>query len=351
MQYVRLGHSGLKVSRLCLGCLGFGSPDWMPWILDEESSRPVIAAALENGINFFDTADMYSLGVGEAVLGRAISDFARREDVVIASKVFFPHYLDPNEGGLSRKHILKAIDRSLKNLGTDYIDLYQIHRFDYDVPIEETLEALHDVVRAGKVRYIGASSMSAWQFAKLLATSEKHGWARFVSMQPQYNLIYREEEREMLPLCEAEGVGVIPWSPLAGGFLTGRYTREASPDSLRARDNAALGRDGYSSADYDVAEALIAVAEQHGVTPAQAALAWMLTKDAITAPIVGATSLERLHDALGALPLALDADAIAALEAPYRAKRASGHSRADVNMALSRHRNTLPKLRDPGRAT
>lgn len=341
MQYVRLGGTGLKVSRLCLGCLGFGTPKWMPWILDEEASRPVIAAALERGINFFDTADMYSLGVGEAVLGRALKDFTRRDEVVIASKVFFPHTNDPNEGGLSRKHIMKAIDRSLKNLGTDYVDLYQIHRFDYETPMEETLEALHDVVKAGKVRYIGASSMYTWQFAKMMAISERNGWTKFVSMQPQYNLMYREEEREMLPFCLSEGVGVIPWSPLGGGFLTGQYTREERSNSLRSQDNLAVGRGRYSSADYDVLEALVALAEKRGVAPAQVALAWMLTKPAITAPIVGISSVKRLDEALGALPITLDADEVTALEAPYRAKRAAGLGPAEVAGALTHHRSTI----------
>jgi len=231
MDYVRLGNTGLKVSQICLGCMTYGSPQWRPWVLDAEAAKPFFRKAVEGGINFFDTADMYSLGQSEVVTGRWLKEFARREETVIATKVFFPHRAGPNTGGLSRKHILDAIDRSLKNLGTDHVDLYQIHRFDPETPIEETLEALHDVVKAGKARYIGASSMYAWQFAKMLSTAERHGWTRFISMQPQYNLVYREEEREMLPLCQSEGIGVIPWSPLARGFLAGGRAKpgEARP--------------------------------------------------------------------------------------------------------------------------
>jgi aryl-alcohol dehydrogenase-like predicted oxidoreductase len=342
MDYTTLGRSGLTVSRICLGCLGFGSPKWLPWILDETASRPVLRAAVEAGVNFFDTADMYSLGEGEAVVGRVLRELAPRDDIVIASKVFFPQTRAPGEGGLSRKHIFRAVDRSLKNLGTDYIDLYQIHRFDYATPMEETLEALHDVVRAGKVRYLGASTMQAWQFAKMQHVAERNGWTRFVSMQPHYNLIQREEEREMLPLCLDAGVGVIPWGPISGGFLTGRYTREGRAGSLRDQHDQTVGRGRYGDADYDVAEALVRVAQARGVTPAVVALAWILNNPAVTAPIVGANRPERLDDPVAALALTLTAAEIAALEEPYRAKPVRGVSREDHDRMLAAHRDTLP---------
>jgi len=235
MDYVRLGKSGLKVSRICLGAMTYGTPEWRPWVLDEEASRPFIARALEHGINFFDTADMYSRGASEQVLGRALKDFARRDQVVIATKAFYATGDGPNDRGLSRKHLFDAIDGSLRRLGTDFVDLYQIHRFDYDTPIEETLEALHDIVTSGKARYLGASSMFSWQFMKMLATADAHGWTRFVSMQNHYNLVYREEEREMLPLCREEGIGVIPWSPLARGFLAGNRRGDQRGETVRAR--------------------------------------------------------------------------------------------------------------------
>ncbi|MBX3484115.1 aldo/keto reductase [Phenylobacterium sp.] len=342
MDYVKLGATGLTVSRVCLGCLGFGSPDWMPWILDEAASRPVLKAAVEAGVTFFDTADMYSLGVGEQVVGRVLGEMVPRDEIVIASKVFFPQTHAPGEGGLSRKHIMKAVDRSLRNLGTDYIDLYQIHRFDYDTPIEETLEALNDVVRAGKVRYIGASSMRAWQFSKMIHASRRNGWARFVSMQPQYSLIHREEEREMLPLCLDEGVGVIPWGPLAGGFLTGRYTRDGRAGSARDLHNQTVGRGAYGDADFDVAEALASVAQARGATPAAVALAWMMTNPAVTAPVIGANKPGHLQDALAALDLPLSREEIDTLERPYRPKAVTGLGREDLVRVVQGHRATIP---------
>ena len=309
MEYVNLGRTGLKVSKISLGCLGFGSPAWMPWILDEAASRPILTRALDAGINFFDTADMYSLGVGEAVVGRVLLGQVPRDELVIASKVFFPQSLDPNDGGLSRKHILRAIDRTLTNLGTDYVDLYQIHRFDYSTPMEETLEALHDVVKAGKARYIGASSMHAWQFARALAIAEKHGWTRFVSMQNLVNLLYREEEREMLPLCATEGIGVIPWSAQARGKLS----RDWEYTSIRTETDEAFGRlfAKTEEADRKVADRVAEVAS------AQIALAWLLSKPVITAPIVGATKLHQLDDAIASVNVKLSVEEIAALEEPY----------------------------------
>ena len=341
MEYVNLGRTGLKVSKISLGCLGFGSPAWMPWILDEPASRPILTRALDAGINFFDTADMYSLGVGEAVVGRVLLGQVPRDELVIASKVFFPQSLDPNDGGLSRKHILRAIDRTLTNLGTDYVDFYQIHRFDYSTPMEETLEALHDVVKAGKVRYLGASTMKAWQFAKMIRVAERNGWTGFASMQPQYSLIHREEEREMLPLCADEGVAVIPWGPLAGGFLTGRYSRERAAESERASHNAQVGRGVYSEADYDVADAVNAVAQARGCKPAVVALAWLFSKPEVTAPIVGANKLGHLDDALAAQSIRLSSDEVRQLEAPYRPKPAAGAAKRDVEIALERHRETV----------
>jgi aryl-alcohol dehydrogenase (NADP+) len=259
LDYVRLGNTGLKVSRLCLGAMTYGTPEWRPWVLDEAASRPFIARALEHGINFFDTADMYSRGVSEQVLGRALKDHTR-DELVIATKAFYAVADGPNNAGLSRKHLLSAIDASLTRLGTDYVDLYQIHRFDYGTPIEETLEALHDIVRSGKARYIGASSMFAWQFMKMLATSEAHGWTRFASMQNHYNLVYREEEREMLPLCREEGIGVIPWSPLARGFLAGNRRREDKGDTLRARTDDFAHALYYADSDFTIAERVVALA-------------------------------------------------------------------------------------------
>lgn len=334
MDYVNLGRTGLKVSRLCLGCMTYGASKWRPWVLDEAESRPFYARALEAGINFFDTADMYSLGESEVVTGRALKDLAGagwRDGVVIATKLYNPMSDRPNDRGLSRKHVMAAVDDSLRRLGTDYIDLYQIHRFDPSTPIEETLEALHDVVKAGKVRYLGASSMYAWQFTKMLSVSERHGWARFVSMQPQYNLVYREEEREMLPLCQAEGVGVIPWSPLARGFLASDRRQpsggeNARGDTTRAQTDPFADHLYYTDADFAVKAALTQVAEARGLPPMRIALAWVLSKSAVTAPIVGASKLHHLDDAVAALDIRLSADEIKALEAPYLSKPVLDHS-------------------------
>ena len=317
MQYVRLGRTGLKVSRLCLGAMTYGDPAWRPWILSEAAGRPILKRAIEHGINFFDTADMYSRGVSEEVLGRALRDFTSRDAVVVATKAFFPMSDDPNDRGLSRKHLMSAIDGSLRRLGTDYVDLYQIHRWDPDTPIEETLQALTDIVRAGKARYIGASSMLAWQFARALYLSDRHGWARFVSMQNHYNLIYREEEREMLPLCRAEGIGVIPWSPLARGFLAGNRRAADRGDTARARTDTFAHDLYYTDADFSVAGRAAQVAAERGVAPAQVALAWLLRQPDVTAPIIGASKMEHLEQAVAALEISLSDDEVRRLEEPY----------------------------------
>jgi len=317
MDYVRLGTTELKVSRLCLGTMTYGTPAWRPWVLDEATSRPFIKRALEHGINFFDTADFYSLGVSEEVVGRALREYAKRDEVVLATKVFYNLGDHPNGGGLSRKHIMSAIDASLRRLGTDHVDLYQIHRLDEHTPIEETLEALHDVVKAGKALYIGASSMYAYQFAKMLATQEKHGWTRFVSMQNHYNLVYREEEREMIPFCIEEGIGIIPWSPLARGFLAGNRKRGEKTASLRDQHDAWGHTLYYTDPDYDVVDRVVEVAKQKGVKPIQVALAWILSKPGVTAPIVSATKLEQLDQLLDGMSMTLTPDEIAALEEPY----------------------------------
>ena len=317
MDYVRLGTSGLKVSRLCLGTMTYGTPAWRPWVLDEETSRPFLKRAIERGINFFDTSDMYSRGVSEQVVGRALKDFAKRDEIVLATKVFYPVEEHANSRGLSRKHIMSAIDASLRRLGMDYVDLYQIHRFDEHTPIEETLEALHDVVKAGKALYIGASSMYAYQFVKMLATQEKHGWTRFVSMQNHYNLVYREEEREMIPFCIEEGIGIIPWSPLARGFLAGNRKRGEKTASLRDQHDSWGHTLYYTEPDYDVVDRVVEVAGRKGVKPIQVALAWVLGKPGITAPIVSATKLEQLDQLLDAMSMTLTPDEVAALEEPY----------------------------------
>ena len=317
MEYVKLGRTGLDVSRICLGCMSYGGSNRgnHAWSLDEEASRPFIKRALEAGINFFDTANRYSLGSSEEILGRAIKDFARREEVVIATKVYGRMRPGPNGAGLSRKAIMVEIDASLQRLGTDYVDLYQIHRWDYDTPIEETLEALHDVVKAGKARYIGASSMHAWQFARALSIAERHGWTRFVSMQNLVNLLYREEEREMLPLCAAEGIAVIPWSPQARG----RLTRNWDYSSVRTETDEAFRRlfAKTEEADRKVIDRVAQVAAARGIPRAQVALAWLLAKPIVTAPIVGATKLEHLDDAVASVNVRLSGDEITALEEPY----------------------------------
>jgi 1-deoxyxylulose-5-phosphate synthase len=323
MDYVNLGSTGLKVSRICLGMMSYGTSKWRDWVLDEDESRPFIRRALELGLNFFDTADMYSLGVSEEVTGRALKDFARRDEVVIATKVYHPMSDRPNRGGLSRKHILDACDDSLKRLGTDYIDLYQIHRFDPETPIEETLSALDELVRSGRVRYLGASSMFAYQFAQMLYTSDLNGWHRFVSMQNHLNLIYREEEREMLPLCQSEGVGVIPWSPLARGYLTRRPSEWGG--TTRGKSDG-MARDWYDGPSDDaVAEAVVSLAERRGDAPAQVALAWLLHQPAVTAPIIGATKMKHLEDAVRATELSLSPEELAELEAPYQPHPVKGH--------------------------
>lgn len=322
MEYTNLGFTGTKVSRICLGCMTYGTKKWREWVLEEEEGRPFIKQALELGINFFDTADMYSIGRSEEILGRALKDFGpSRDQLVIATKVFFPMGDGPNEKGLSRKHIMQAIDASLRRLGTDYVDLYQIHRFDYETPIEETLEALDDVVKAGKALYIGASSMFAWQFARMLYTADRLGLTRFVTMQNHYNLIYREEEREMAPLCRAERVGLLPWSPLARGLLAG--SRKAQTPRAKADDYA---HKLYTrEADDRVVDCVAEVARERGVPPAQVAMAWLLRKPGVTAPIVGASKPHHLTDAVAALGLQLSKQEIEKLESVYVPHPVLGH--------------------------
>jgi aryl-alcohol dehydrogenase-like predicted oxidoreductase len=317
MQYVKMGGTGLDVSRICLGCMTYGTPDRgaHSWTLGEEESRPLIRRALELGINFFDTSNSYSDGTSEEILGRAIRDFSTRDEAVIATKVFFPFRKGPNGSGLSRKAIMTAIDGSLTRLGMDYVDLYQIHRWDYNTPIEETLEALHDVVKAGKARYLGASSMYAWQFCKALQLADRHGWTRFVTMQDHYNLLNREEEREMLPFCAAEGIGVLPWSPLARGRLTRPWG-----ESSKRMESDEVGKRLYTAtvaADRKVVERLEEIAEKRGVPRAQIALAWLLQKPVVTAPIIGASRPLHLDDAIAALSLSLTKEEIFKLEEPY----------------------------------
>lgn len=326
MEYARLGATGMKVSRICLGCMGFGdAANWVhKWVLDEDSSRPVIKKALEMGINFFDTANVYSIGASEEILGRALKDFANRDEVVIATKVHGKMRDDPNGAGLSRKAIMSEIDKSLKRLETDYVDLYQIHRWDYETPVEETMEALNDVVRAGKARYIGASAMWAWQFQKALHVSETHGWTRFVSMQNHLNLIYREEEREMMPLCREEKIGVIPYSPLASGRLTRDWSSE---QTLRSETDQVAKRKYDATADTDqrVVERVAELAEKYGVPRVHIALAWLLQKEPVTAPIIGATKISHLEDAVGALSVKLTPENVAYLEEPYVPHPIVGH--------------------------
>ena len=326
MEYTRLGNTGLKVSRICLGTMTYGTSKWRDWVLDEEASRPFIQRALEVGINFFDTADMYSNGESEKVVGRALKDLARREQVVIATKVYHPMGDKPNRGGLSRKYILHAIDDSLRRLGTDYVDLYQIHRWDKETPIEETLEVLHDVVRSGKARYIGASSMWAWQFAQALYVADLHGWTRFVSMQDHYNLVYREEEREMLPLCRDQGIGVIPWSPLARGFLAGNRTRDKSGETTRSKTDDFAHRLYYQESDFQVVDRVEELANRRGVRPAQIALAWLLQQPGITAPILGASQSYHLEDAVAALDLYLSDEERRFLDELYQPHAVLEHS-------------------------
>ena len=324
MKYTHLGQTGVTVSRICLGCMSYGTPEWRPWVHDAEASAPFFKRAIEAGINFFDTADMYSLGVSEEVTGRWLREYGELDELVIATKVFFPMNDGPNMGGLSRKHIQQACEGSLRRLGVETIDLYQIHRLDPHTPMEEMLAALDHLVTQGKVRYIGASSMYAWQFQRLLSMSERRGWARFATMQNHYNLVYREEEREMIPLCRDEGIGVVPWSPLARGMLAG--TRKKLGDSSTSRSSTdELDQKLYDQpSDWDVVEAVKRVADQRGEPPARIALAWLLSKPAVTAPIIGATKLKHLDDAVAAVDIDLTNEEITALEAPYRAHPVKG---------------------------
>jgi len=322
MEYVNLGKAGITVSRICLGTMGFGSREWRDWAVGEAEARPVFRQAVELGITFFDTADIYSVGVSEEITGRALRELFRgRDEYVVATKVYQPMGNAPTQRGLSRKHILDGLDASLRRLGLDYVDLYQIHRWDAATPIEETLEALNDAVRSGKARYLGASSMYAWQFAKALFTADLHGWTRFVSMQNHYNLIAREDEREMIPLCIDQGIGITPWSPLARGFLMGNRTREAGGGTLRAQTDALARRMYYGDVDFEIADRLGKLAERLGLSRARVALAWMLGKPGISSPIVGTTKAAHLEDAVGALSVRLSDQDVAWLEEPYRPKQ------------------------------
>jgi len=325
MDYVNLGSTGLKVSRICFGTMTYGDPGWHDWVLPENESRPFFVRALEHGINFFDTADMYSVGVTEEIVGRVLKDLIPRDEVVIATKAFYPIGDGPNDRGLSRKHLFSAIDASLRRLGVDYVDLYQVHRWDPDTPIEETLCALNDIVLAGKARYIGASSMYAWQFMKALHLSDQHGWARFVSMQNHYNLVYREEEREMMPLCREEGIGVIPWSPLARGFLAGNRRREGLGATKRSKSDTFAQRMYYTDVDFDVVNRVVEVAKARGVSAAQVSLAWLLGQSGVTAPIIGASKIKQLDQAVEALDIRLDDAECVALEERYQPHPVRGH--------------------------
>jgi aryl-alcohol dehydrogenase-like predicted oxidoreductase len=326
MDYVRLGSSGLKVSRICLGMMSYGDRTERAWHLDEEAAEPIVRRAVERGITFFDTADMYSNGLTEEITGRLLGKaFARRDDYVLATKVYFPMGPGPNDRGLSRAHVLSAIDASLRRLETDHVDLYQIHRWDRETPIEETMEALHDVVRAGKARYVGACSMYAWQFAKAQQVAEAHGWTRFVSMQNHYNLVYREEEREMIPLCLDQGVGMIPWSPLARGLLAGSRGRGDERRSVRA-GNDPYAEELYGEADFEIADAVARLAQERDLSRAQIALAWLLGKGGVTAPIVGATKLQHVDQAVAAVDVSLSDEEVSLLEEPYRPHPVLGHS-------------------------
>lgn len=327
MQYVNLGKTGLKVSRLCLGMMSYGSRQWREWVLEEQDAKPFVKCALDAGINFFDTADIYSLGESERITGKLLKEFGvKRESVVVATKVYQPMSEDVNDRGLSRKHILDSIDKSLQRLGMDYVDLYQTHRWDYETPIEETMEALNDVVRLGKARYIGASSMFAWQFLKALHVSETHGWAKFVSMQNHYNLVYREEEREMIPLCIDQGIGLIPWSPLARGFFAGNRRRGGGGDTVRANSDPFGTSLYFREADFAVAERVTEVARERNVSGSQIALAWILSKQYITSPIIGATKLDHLEQSIAALEIRLSEEEIKQLEEPYKTHPILGHS-------------------------
>ncbi len=327
MQYVNLGKSGLKVSRLCLGMMTYGSKKWREWVLEEEEARPFVKRSLEAGINFFDTADVYSFGASEEVLGNILKTLGvKRETVVVATKVFQVMSDDINDRGLSRKHILDSIDRSLKRLKMDYVDLYQIHRWDYSTPIEETMGALHDVVRSGKARYIGASSMFAWQFSKAQYTADLNGWTRFISMQNHYNLVYREEEREMIPLCIDQGIGLIPWSPMARGFFAGNRARGGGGETVRAKADPFADQLYFRAEDFTVADRVQEIAKDRGVTASQIALAWLLNKPHISAPIIGSSKMEHLDQAIAALDIKLSAEETKRLEEPYQPHPVLGHS-------------------------
>jgi aryl-alcohol dehydrogenase-like predicted oxidoreductase len=326
MQYTRLGQTGLQVSKICLGMMSYGDPNWRDWIMSYEDGYPIVKRAAELGINFYDTANMYSIGVSEEHTGKYLREFfSSRDEYVLATKVFFQMGQKPNQGGLSRKHIMDSVDASLKRLGTDYIDLYQIHRWDYNTPIAETMEVLHDVVKAGKVRYIGASSMFAWQFAQAQYTARSHGWTEFVSMQNHYNLIYREEEREMNPQCKAMGVGLIPWSPLARGFLAGNRTRGGGGETTRAKSDNMAHDYYYTEEDFVIVDRLREFGGRLGKSPAQVALAWLLHKPAVDSPIIGATKMKHLEEAVDAVEIVLSDEDIAYLEEPYTPKDILGH--------------------------
>jgi aryl-alcohol dehydrogenase-like predicted oxidoreductase len=327
MDFVNLGKSGLKVSRLCLGMMSFGDPQWRKWVLDGDQALPFVQRTLEAGINFFDTADVYSHGASEAALGHALQTLGvNRERVVIATKVCSPMSDEVNDQGLSAKHILASIDASLRRLQTDYVDLYQIHRWDYSTPVEETMGALNDVVRSGKARYLGASSMFAWQFAKAQSTAEKHNWSRFVSMQNHYNLVYREEEREMIPLCIDQGIGLIPWSPMARGFFAGNRSKQGGGETARAQSDDFAGELYYRPEDFQVADRTWEVAREHNLTASQIALAWLLAKPHITAPIIGTTNLDHLNQAIAALEIKLTPAEVQRLEELYRPHPVLGHT-------------------------
>ncbi len=327
MQYTNLGKTGMKVSRLCLGMMSYGARSWREWVLEEEGAKPFVRRALDAGINFFDTADVYSLGESEKITGNLLKFFGvKRENVVIATKVNGQMSDDINDKGLSRKHILDSIDKSLKRLQMDYVDLYQIHRWDYETPIEETMEALNDIVRAGKARYIGASSMFAWQFSKAQHTAQRHGWTRFVSMQDHYNLVYREEEREMIPLCIDQGVGLIPWSPMARGFFARNRTRGGGGETARARSDPFANQLYFREEDFTVAERANEIADARSVTGSQVALAWILSKPYISSPIIGATKMDHLEQAIAALDIKLSEEEIKRLEEPYKPHPILGHA-------------------------